>query len=89
VIAVDIDEDPATGSLDEDRHGDAQTAGKFSSALHLQLLGYGTWDGGGQDSALLWLRHVFLRLVGYRHAKKNRCPNLGAICPLASCACAF
>jgi hypothetical protein len=58
VIAIDIDEDAASGSLDEDRHRDAQTAGKFRSALHLQLLRHGTWDAGGKDAALLRLRHV-------------------------------
>jgi hypothetical protein len=58
VIPVDIDQDAAAGSLDEDGHGDAQTAGEFCSALHLQLLRNGTWDAGGQDAALRWLRHV-------------------------------
>ena len=41
VIAVDIDQDAATGSLDEDRHGDAHTRGEFRAALRLQLLDMG------------------------------------------------
>src|SRR4029450_3561281 len=58
VIAVDIDQDAASGSLDEDRHRDAQTARKFGSAPHLQLLRLGTWDAGREDATLLRLRHV-------------------------------
>ena len=58
VIAVDIDQDAAPSSLDEDRHRDAQTAGEFCRALHLQLLRLGTWDAGGHDATLLRLRHV-------------------------------
>jgi hypothetical protein len=58
VIAVDIDQDAAPSSLDEDRHGDAQTAGELSSALRLQLLRLRAWDAGGQDATLLWLEHV-------------------------------
>jgi hypothetical protein len=58
VIAVDIDQDAATSSLDEDRHGDAYTAGEFRRTQHLQLLRLGTWDACGQDATLLGLRHV-------------------------------
>jgi hypothetical protein len=58
VVAVDIDQDAAPSSLDEDRHRDPQAAGELRSAHHLQRLRLGTWDAGCQDATLLWLRHV-------------------------------
>jgi hypothetical protein len=90
VIAVDIDQDAATGSLDEDRHGDAHTRGEFRATLRLQLLGDGTWDAGCQDATLLWLRHV---VPPSRWAvatlRRNQRPSLGAIRTSTSTACAF
>ena len=50
VIAIDIDQDPASGSLDEDRHRDAQTAGQLRSTFHLQILRLRTWNSRDQKA---------------------------------------
>ena len=53
VVAVDVDDDPAAGVVDEDRHRHAEPVGELFAAKLLKLLRLGSGDSCDQLASLL------------------------------------